>query len=98
MEARRGEWLGSVIVAAPLLRWLLAGLAVTVAAAIPLFLVFGHYTRRKTVCGQTGIQRRHHRHVATVPSGQFGARHFYMHTPGMVESSRNICAQKSLTT
>lgn len=52
MEARRGEWLGSIIVAAPLSRWLLTALAVALAAAILLFLVFGHYTRRETVSGQ----------------------------------------------
>jgi membrane fusion protein len=52
VEARRGEWLGSIIVAAPLSRWLLTALAVALAAAILLFLVFGHYTRRETVTGQ----------------------------------------------
>lgn len=52
VEARRGEWLGSVIVAAPLSRWVLTFLAVALAAAILLFLVFGHYTRRETVAGQ----------------------------------------------
>jgi membrane fusion protein len=52
MEARRGDWLGSIVVAAPLSRWLLAGLAATLAAAIVLFLVFGHYTRRETVSGE----------------------------------------------
>ncbi len=52
MEARRGEWLGSIIVAAPLSRWLLSALAVALATAIVLFLVFGHYTRRETVSGE----------------------------------------------
>jgi len=52
VDARRGEWLGSIIVAAPLSRWLLTALAVALAAAILLFLVFGHYTRRETVTGQ----------------------------------------------
>ncbi len=52
MEARRGEWLGSIIIAAPLSRWVLTLLAVALAAAILLFLVFGHYTRRETVAGQ----------------------------------------------
>lgn len=52
MEARRGEWLGSIIIAAPLSRWLLTALAVALAATIVLFLVFGHYTRRETVSGQ----------------------------------------------
>ncbi|EIM00497.1 anibiotic ABC transporter efflux pump [Rhodanobacter denitrificans] len=52
MDARRGEWLGSIIVAAPLSRWLLTALALALAAAILLFLFFGHYTRRETVTGQ----------------------------------------------
>nr|WP_253260799.1 HlyD family efflux transporter periplasmic adaptor subunit [Rhodanobacter glycinis] len=52
VDARRGEWLGSIIVAAPLSRWLLTVLAMALAAAILLFLVLGHYTRRETVTGQ----------------------------------------------
>jgi len=52
IDAQRGEWLGSIIVAAPLSRWLLTSLALTLAAAILLFLFFGHYTRRETVLGQ----------------------------------------------
>jgi membrane fusion protein len=52
VEAQRGEWLGSIIVAVPLSRWLLTALAVTLATAILLFLVFGHYTRRETVSGE----------------------------------------------
>ncbi|UJM85638.1 HlyD family efflux transporter periplasmic adaptor subunit [Rhodanobacter denitrificans] len=52
VDARRGEWLGSIIVAAPLSRWLLTALALALAAAILLFLFFGHYTRRETVTGQ----------------------------------------------
>ncbi|MFC5581097.1 HlyD family secretion protein [Rhodanobacter terrae] len=52
VEARRGEWLGSIIVAAPLSRWLLTALALALAVALLLFLVLGHYTRRETVSGQ----------------------------------------------
>jgi membrane fusion protein len=52
IDAKRSEWLGSIIVAAPLSRWLLSMLALTLAAAILLFLFFGHYTRRETVMGQ----------------------------------------------
>jgi membrane fusion protein len=52
IDARRGEWLGSIIVAAPLSRWLLATLALTLATVILLFLLLGHYTRRETVAGQ----------------------------------------------
>lgn len=51
-EARCGEWLGSIVVAAPPSRWLLTALAVALATAILLFLVFGHYTRRETVSGE----------------------------------------------
>jgi membrane fusion protein len=52
VDARRGEWLGSIIIAAPLSRWLLTSLALSLAAALLLFLFFGHYTRRETVVGQ----------------------------------------------
>jgi membrane fusion protein len=52
VDARREEWLGSIIVAVPLSRWLLTALALTFAAAILLFLFLGHYTRRETVLGQ----------------------------------------------
>lgn len=52
IDAKRGEWLGSIIVAAPLSRWLLTMLALALAAAILLFLFVGHYTRRETVLGQ----------------------------------------------
>ena len=54
IDARRGEWLGSIIAAAPMSRWLLTALALALAlaAAILLFLFFGHYTSRETVTGQ----------------------------------------------
>jgi membrane fusion protein len=52
IEAKRGEWLGSIIVATPLSRWALTTLALILAAAIMLFLLLGHYTRRETVTGQ----------------------------------------------
>jgi len=52
VEARRGEWLGSIIIAAPLSHWPPTALAVLLAAAILLFLVFGHYTRLETVSRQ----------------------------------------------
>lgn len=52
IDAKRGEWLGSIIVAAPLSRWLLTALALALTATILLFLFFGHYTRRETVLGQ----------------------------------------------
>jgi membrane fusion protein len=52
VDARRGDWLGSIVVAAPLSRWLLTLIALAFAAAILLLLFFGHYTRRETVIGQ----------------------------------------------
>lgn len=52
IDAKRGQWLGSIIVAPPLSRWLPTALAVVLATAIVLFLFFGHYTRRETVTGQ----------------------------------------------
>lgn len=52
IDAKRGEWLGSIIVAAPLSRWLLSMLALVLATMILLFLFLGHYTRRETVTGQ----------------------------------------------
>jgi membrane fusion protein len=52
VDAKRGEWLGSIIVAAPLSRWMLTLLATALAAAILAFLCLGHYTRRETVTGQ----------------------------------------------
>ena len=52
VHARRGEWLGTIIVAAPLSRWLLAGCAAGATIALILFCLFFQYTRRETVFGQ----------------------------------------------
>jgi membrane fusion protein len=52
LDAKRGEWLGSILVAAPLSRWVWTALALSLAAALLLFLALGHYTRRETVTGQ----------------------------------------------
>lgn len=52
LDAQQREWLGAIIVAAPLSRWLLTGLALALATAILLFLTLGHYTRREAVTGQ----------------------------------------------
>lgn len=52
MRARRDEWLGSIVVAAPLSRWTLALLAATAACSIILLFTLGHYTRRESVSGQ----------------------------------------------
>lgn len=52
IDARRGQWLGSINIATPLSHWTLTLLAVVVGAGIIALLVFGHYTRRETVVGQ----------------------------------------------
>jgi membrane fusion protein len=52
LDARRRTWLGGISLAQPLPVWLLTGFAVSAAAAIVLFLVFGEYTRRSRVVGQ----------------------------------------------
>jgi membrane fusion protein len=52
MEAKRGEWLGAILIAAPLSRWIWAALAMSFATLLMFFLVLGHYTRRETVTGQ----------------------------------------------
>lgn len=52
VQAQRGQWLGSVHLAVPLsFRWL-ALLIAALAAAIVLFMVFGHHTRHQIVSGQ----------------------------------------------
>lgn len=52
IDAQRGQWLGSIIVAAPLSRWYLSALALVLAAMILLILFLGHYTRHEAVSGQ----------------------------------------------
>ncbi|HEX7370952.1 MAG TPA: HlyD family efflux transporter periplasmic adaptor subunit [Rhodanobacteraceae bacterium] len=52
LEAQRGQWLGAINLATPLSFVWWALLAAALAAAIILFLVFGHYTRRADVTGQ----------------------------------------------
>ena len=52
LKARQGSWLGDIAIASPLSRWALLALAATLGAAIVLFLVLGHYTRRESVVGQ----------------------------------------------
>jgi membrane fusion protein len=52
LQAQRGQWLGAINLATPpSLKWW-ALLALALAAAAVLFLVFGQYTRRETVTGQ----------------------------------------------
>lgn len=52
LQAQRGQWLGAINLATPLAFGWWALLALTLAAAIVLFLVFGQYTRRADVAGQ----------------------------------------------
>lgn len=52
IDARRGEWLGTINVATPLSRWVWTLLGMSLAVAIIAFLVFGHYTKRQSVSGQ----------------------------------------------
>lgn len=52
VDAKRGEWLGSIIVATPLSRWIWTALAALLATFLISFLVLGHYTRREGVSGQ----------------------------------------------
>ncbi len=52
LDARRGQWLGSIHLATPLSRWIWVALGSALAAAIVAFLVFGHYTRRERVTGE----------------------------------------------
>jgi membrane fusion protein len=52
LQAQRGQRLGAINLATPLAFKWWAMLALALAAAIVVFLVFGHYTRRETVTGQ----------------------------------------------
>jgi membrane fusion protein len=52
LQAQRGQWMGAINLATPLAFVWWALLAASFAAAIVLFLIFGHYTRRTEVTGQ----------------------------------------------
>lgn len=52
LQSQRGSALGSILIAAPPSRWLMATLSSALSAAVVVMLVFGHYTRRETVSGQ----------------------------------------------
>lgn len=52
LAAKRGEWLGTIQLAAPLSGWALGAVALALAIALIALLTFGHYTRRERVSGQ----------------------------------------------
>lgn len=52
LEAQQRGLSGEIVIAAPLSRWLLGGLALALAVALLLFLFLGYYTRRESVNGQ----------------------------------------------
>jgi len=52
LEAKRGNWLGSISLAQPIRLWVLAALAATSAAVVLGFFTFGEYTRRSRVEGE----------------------------------------------
>lgn len=52
LEARRTQWLGTILLAQPLRLWALALCTALAATAVLLFLTLGSYTRRSRVIGQ----------------------------------------------
>jgi membrane fusion protein len=52
LEAGRRSWLGGISLSQPLPVHVLAGVAMTLAAAVACLLAFGSYTRRSSVTGQ----------------------------------------------
>lgn len=52
LAAKRGEWLGTIQLAAPLSGWVLSAVALALAGTLLTFLTFGQYTRRERVTGQ----------------------------------------------
>ncbi|WP_213947485.1 HlyD family efflux transporter periplasmic adaptor subunit [Luteibacter sp. dw_328] len=50
-RARREDWLGTVLLVAPVRRWVVAALSVALGTSVLAFLFFAHYTRRETVSG-----------------------------------------------
>jgi membrane fusion protein len=51
IDAKRGEWLGTIRLSTPLSRWLLTAAALCVAAAVVAFAIIGEYTRRERTSG-----------------------------------------------
>lgn len=52
VQAKRGEWLGSIQLATPLSRWSLTLLFFVLATVLTAFLIEGRYTQRQRVDGQ----------------------------------------------
>lgn len=52
LQARRGEAIGSTVIATPLSGWMVSGLAGLLSALLLAFLFVGSYTRRESVSGQ----------------------------------------------
>jgi membrane fusion protein len=50
-RARREDWLGTVLLVAPVRRWIVAALSVVLGISVFAFLFLAHYTRRETVSG-----------------------------------------------
>lgn len=50
-RARRDDWLGTVLLVAPVRRWVVAALSVALGTSVLAFLFLAHYTRRETVSG-----------------------------------------------
>lgn len=51
IDAKRGEWLGTIRLSTPLSRWLLTAAALGVAATVIAFATIGEYTRRERTSG-----------------------------------------------
>lgn len=70
VRAQRSHWLGAIHLAIPLSFLWLTSLAAALAAAIVLFMVLGHYTRREAVSGRlvpsAGLLGVHSSTVGTV--------------------------------
>jgi hypothetical protein len=97
VEARRGDWLDSIMVAAPLSRWLLTALAVAFAIALLLFLVFGHHTRREIVTGERvpsagplNVVAPSARFACQAPSERMNSRKTHIHGAGLVSGAISI--------
>lgn len=73
-QARRADWLGEVLLVAPMRRWIIAAISLSLGTFIICFLFLAHYTRRGTVSGMlvpdTGLMNV----VAVAPGTLVGMR------------------------